>query len=54
MTMIDLTLMSTLISPIIVLACLAIGYVIKNLIPNEDVNRFIPLIMLVLGIIFNV
>ena len=34
--------------------CLCIGYVIKNLIPSDKVNRFIPLIMAVLGVGLNV
>lgn len=34
--------------------CLCIGYVIKNLIPTDKVNRFIPLIMAVLGVGLNV
>ena len=42
------------ISPIIVLACLCVGYVIKNIIPNEKVNNWIPLIVCVLGILLNI
>lgn len=34
--------------------CLCIGYVIKHLIPTDKINRFIPLIMAVLGVILNV
>lgn len=34
--------------------CLCIGYVIKNLIPGDKINRFIPLIMAVLGVGLNV
>lgn len=34
--------------------CLCIGYVIKHLIPTDKVNRFIPLIMAVLGVGLNV
>lgn len=33
------------------LICLCVGYVIKNLIPNETVNHFIPLIVAVLGVV---
>lgn len=29
--------------------CLCVGYVIKNAIPGQKINRFIPLIMAVLG-----
>ena len=38
---------------IVVGICLSVGYVIKNVIPNDTINRFIPLIMAVLGVILN-
>lgn len=34
--------------------CLCVGYVLKNLVPTEQINKFIPLIMAVLGVILNV
>ena len=34
--------------------CLCVGYVIKNLIPTDKVNRFIPLIMAILGVGLNI
>ena len=39
---------------IVVGICLCVGYVLKNLIPTDKVNRFIPLIMAVLGVGLNV
>lgn len=39
---------------IVVGICICIGYVIKHLIPTDKVNRFIPLIMAVLGVVLNV
>lgn len=51
--MIDLTIITTLISPIIVIACLCVGFVIKYTTPNKKVNHFIPLIVMVLGIVLN-
>lgn len=33
--------------------CLCVGYVIKHFIPTDKINRFIPLIMAVLGVILN-
>jgi hypothetical protein len=39
---------------VVVGVCLCVGYVIKNLIPNNTINRFIPLIMAVLGIVLNI
>lgn len=34
--------------------CLCVGYVIKNFIPSDKVNKYIPLIMAVLGVIINI
>ena len=39
--------------PLIVGICLCVGYIIKNLIPSDGINRFIPLIMGVLGVLLN-
>lgn len=39
---------------IVVGICLCVGYVMKNLVPSDKVNRFIPLTMMVLGVIINV
>lgn len=39
--------------PIVVGVCLCVGYILKNVVPNERVNRFIPLIMGVLGVALN-
>lgn len=39
---------------IVVLACLSVGFILKHLVPGEKINRFIPLIMAVLGIVLNV
>lgn len=38
---------------IIVGICLCIGYVLKNLIPTDKINKYIPLIMAVLGVVLN-
>lgn len=34
--------------------CLCAGYIIKNVIPSEGINKYIPLIMGVLGVVLNV
>lgn len=34
--------------------CLCVGYVLKHVIPSEAVNKYIPLIMAVLGVAVNV
>lgn len=39
---------------IVIGICLCIGYVLKNLIPSEKINKFIPLIMGMLGVIINI
>ncbi len=39
---------------IVVGICLCIGYVIKHLIPTDAINRFIPLIVAVLGVGLNI
>lgn len=39
--------------PIVVGVCLCVGYILKNVVPIKMVNRFIPLIMGVLGVALN-
>ncbi len=39
--------------PLIVGICLCVGYIIKNLVPSDGINRFIPLIMGVIGVLLN-
>ena len=34
--------------------CLCVGYILKNLIPTDKINRFIPLILGVLGVLLNI
>lgn len=38
---------------IVLAVCLCVGYVLKNLIPTNKINRFIPLIMAVIGVLIN-
>lgn len=38
------------ISIIALVAALAVGYILKNLVPNEEVNKFIPLIAALVGL----
>lgn len=49
----DLSMVAEFISPIIVIACLIVGWIVKNLVPQEQVNKFIPLIVAVLGMVLN-
>ena len=39
--------------PLIVGICLCVGYIITNLVPSDSINKFIPLIMGVLGVLLN-
>nr|DAI13180.1 MAG TPA: holin [Caudoviricetes sp.] len=50
----DLSFLADSINVVILGICLCVGYVIKNIWNNNDFNKFIPLIMLVLGTILNV
>lgn len=34
--------------------CMCVGYVLKHFIPTEKINKFIPLIMAVIGVVLNV
>lgn len=46
----DMAFIQDFISPIALVICLAVGYVIKNVVPAEVVNQFIPLIVALLGV----
>ena len=39
---------------LVVLTCMCVGYIIKHIVPGEKINKFIPLIMGVLGIGLNI
>lgn len=39
--------------PVIVGICLCVGYILKNVVTTDKVNRFIPLVMGVLGLGLN-
>lgn len=36
--------------PAVVAICLYVGYILKNLVPTDKINRFIPLIVGLLGV----
>ena len=40
--------------PVIVGICLCVGYILKNMVPAKKVNKYIPLIMGVIGLGLNV
>ena len=52
--MIEGVVLTEFIIPIICIACLCVGYILKNLVPGDAINRFIPLIVGILGILLNV
>lgn len=37
----------------VLLACLCVGYMIKHVVPSDKVNKFIPVIVGVLGVVIN-
>lgn len=39
------------ISIIALVAALVVGYILKNMVPNDEVNRYIPLIAAVVGLV---
>lgn len=49
----DIEFLTEYAIPLIVGICLCVGYIIKNLIPSDGINKFIPLIMGVLGVLLN-
>ena len=38
----------------IILICLIIGYILKNVVTTDKINKFIPLIMAIIGVVLNV
>ncbi|MBR3844728.1 MAG: holin [Clostridia bacterium] len=34
--------------------CLCVGYVLKHLVPGDTINRYIPLVMAVMGALLNI
>lgn len=52
--MFDLSTISTMLMPTILVLSLCVGYIVKNLIPNDSINRFIPLIVGVVGLVAGV
>lgn len=49
----DLTVLMEYMSVVIVGICLCVGYILKHAVPSDKINRFIPLIMGVLGLVLN-
>lgn len=49
----DITFLNDYVVLVVVGICLCIGYVLKNSFPKLD-NKYIPLIMAILGVVLNV
>ena len=49
----DINFLTEFAVPIIVGICLCVGYIVKNVLPDDSINRYIPLIMGVLGVLLN-
>ena len=47
----DITYLTNFAIPLIVGICLCLGYIIKNIVPNDNINRFIPLVMGIVGVL---
>lgn len=50
----DISFMNEYLVLVVLGICLCVGYIIKHLIPNDKVNKFIPLIMGIIGVVLNV
>lgn len=50
----DLSFLFDFANVIVVGICLCVGYIVKNFIGTDKINRFIPLIMGILGVIITV
>ena len=46
----DLTFLNEYMSPIVIGICLCVGYVCKNIIPSNIINKWIPMIVAILGV----
>ena len=50
----DLSFLTNYAVPIIVGICLCVGYVLKNIVTTDVINKYIPLIMAVIGVVLNI
>ncbi|MEI3508733.1 MAG: phage holin family protein [Bacilli bacterium] len=50
----DLSFLTDFINIGILGICLCVGYVIKNIVNTNDFNKFIPLVVLILGTILSI
>jgi hypothetical protein len=50
----DLNFMNNFIVPLVVGICLCVGYILKHVVKADVVNKYIPVIMGVLGVALNI
>lgn len=46
-------MLSEYVVAVVIGICFAVGYILKNLVPSDKINRYIPLIMGCLGVVLN-
>ena len=49
----DISTLASYAVPVIVGICVCVGYVLHSIVPTDKVNKYIPLIMAVLGVGLN-
>lgn len=49
----DLSFLTKYAMPVIVGICLCIGFILKNAVTTDKVNKFIPLIMATIGLVLS-
>lgn len=47
-------IISSYIVPVVLIVCLCVGYIVKHIIPSDKVNRYIPVIVGMLGIFISI
>lgn len=50
----DLSTITTYAVPVIVGICLCMGYILKNLVTTDKINKYIPCIMGGIGLVLNI
>lgn len=50
----DLTFLSDFVVVLVLGICLCLGYILKHVVPSERIDRWIPLIMGILGVALNI
>ena len=49
----DISFINEYLVLVVLAICLCVGYIIKHIVPGDKVNKYIPLIMGVLGVVLN-